>query len=156
VPVVLAGHFHSRSVKVDPSGTRIMIEGSTGGAGITSDTMHQVADGKPVPLEATLVYVARAGDRAGQVVAYDEISVGGFGLASVTIERTVIRPCAAPAVAPAPGPRPSRATPTPRGDDPRTPSPSSPSGRRRRTSGLAQDQPKRPRCSLGGLLAWGC
>src|SRR5206468_11688516 len=92
VPVVLAGHFHSRSVKLDPSGTRIMIEGSTGGAGITSDTMHQVADGTPVPLDATLLYIARAGDRAGQVVAYDQITVGGFGLASVTIERTVIRP----------------------------------------------------------------
>ena len=49
VPVVLAGHFHSRSVKLDPSGTRIMIEGSTGGAGITSDTMHQVADGTARP-----------------------------------------------------------------------------------------------------------
>jgi len=118
VPVVLAGHFHSRSVRLDPSGTRIMIEGSTGGAGITSDTMHQVADGTPVPLDATLLYIARAGDRAGQVVAYDQITVGGFGLASVTIERTVIRPGTEAVLAPGqqgpptPAPSPS-GTPTP-------------------------------------------
>jgi Calcineurin-like phosphoesterase len=126
VPVVLAGHFHSRSVKLDPSGTRIMIEGSTGGAGITSDTMHQVADGKPVPLDATLLYIARAGERAGQVVAYDEITVGGFGLASVTIDRTVIRPGSEPVLAPGQqGPPAQEPSPSP------TPSPSesaSPSG----------------------------
>jgi hypothetical protein len=123
VPVVLAGHFHSRSVKVDPSGTRIMIEGSTGGAGITSGTMHKVADGKPVPLEASLLYVARAGDRAGQVVAYDEISVGGFGLASVTIERTVLRPGTEAVLAPGQQGLPTeQTTPTPRRST--TPSPS--------------------------------
>jgi hypothetical protein len=138
VPVVLAGHFHSRSVKLDPSGTRIMIEGSTGGAGITSDTMHQVAGGTPVPLEATLLYIARAGDRAGQVVAYDQITVGGFGLASVTIERTVIRQGAEAVLAPGQqGPPTQQPTPTPT-----TPPPSpatSSAGRRRRNA-----QPKRP------------
>jgi hypothetical protein len=131
VPVVLAGHFHSRSVKLDPSGTRIMIEGSTGGAGITSDTMHRVADGTPVPLDATLLYIARAGERAGQVVAYDEITVGGFGLASVTIERTVIRPGSEAVLAPGqqgpPAERPTPSTTTP------PPSPATASaGRRRR------------------------
>ena len=75
VPVVLAGHFHQRSVRLDASGTRIMIEGSTGGAGLTSDTMHRVAEGQPVPLDATLLYVARKGERAGQVVAYDGVWV---------------------------------------------------------------------------------
>jgi hypothetical protein len=100
VPAVLAGHFHTRSVRLDVSGTRVMIEGSTGGAGITSDTMHKVADGEPVPLDATLVYVARRGERAGQVVAYDEITVGGFGLASVTLDRTVIRPGSEAVLAP--------------------------------------------------------
>jgi predicted MPP superfamily phosphohydrolase len=116
VPLVLAGHFHQRSVRLDPSGTRVMIEGSTGGAGITSDTMHRVADGEPVPLDATLLYIARTGDRAGQVVAYDEITVGGFGLASVTIERTVIRQGSEPVLAPGqqgpPGPTPSQSPPS--------------------------------------------
>jgi Calcineurin-like phosphoesterase len=157
VPVVLAGHFHSRSVKLDPSGTRIMIEGSTGGAGITSDTMHQVADGTPVPLDATLLYIARAGDRAGQVVAYDEITVGGFGLASVTIERTVLRPGTEAVLAPGQqGPPTARPTPTPTptASLTGTPSPATPPasvpatstrGRRRGArSAPVDDQPKRP------------
>src|SRR4051794_32775876 len=118
VPVVLAGHFHQRSVKLDPSGTRVMIEGSTGGAGITSGTMQRVADGEPVPLDATLLYVARAGDRAGQVVAYDEITVGGFGLASVTIQRTVLRPGSEAVLAPGQQGPPTRATPAPTGTTP--------------------------------------
>jgi predicted MPP superfamily phosphohydrolase len=131
VPVVLAGHFHQRSVKLDPSGTRIMIEGSTGGAGITSDTMHRVADGEPVPLDATLLYVARAGERAGQVVAYDEITVGGFGLASVTIQRTVIRPGSQAVLAPGQqGPPTQPATPSPVPPSPTTAT--STAGRRRR------------------------
>src|SRR3954451_3014248 len=108
VPLVLAGHFHERSVRLDPSGTRVMIEGSTRGAGITSDTMHRVAEGQPVPLDATLIYVARRGDRAGQVVAYDEVTVGGFGLASVTLDRTVVRPGTEAVLAPGEqGPPPS-------------------------------------------------
>src|SRR3954452_14880618 len=134
VPVVLAGHFHSRSVRLDPSGTRIMIEGSTGGAGITSDTMHQVADGTPVPLDATLLYIARAGDRAGQVVAYDQITVGGFGLASVTIERTVIRPGTEAVLAPGQQ-GPPTAPPIPA-----TPTGTSPGS----TAGRRWNQPKRP------------
>jgi hypothetical protein len=95
-----------------------MIEGSTGGAGITSDTMHRVADGEPVPVDATLLYIARKGDRAGQLVAYDEITVGGFGLASVTIDRTVVREGSEAVLAPGeqgpPQPAPTgTATPTP-------------------------------------------
>jgi predicted MPP superfamily phosphohydrolase len=122
VPLVLAGHLHSRSVRLDPSGTRVMVEGSTGGAGISSNSIHSITDGEPVPLDATLLYVARRGERAGQVVAYDEITVGGFGLASVTIERTVLRPGAERVLAPGqqgppptPGstPSPSSATPSP-------------------------------------------
>jgi hypothetical protein len=119
VPLVLAGHFHQRSVRLDPSGTRVMIEGSTGGAGITSDTMHRVADGEPVPVDATLLYIARNGDRAGQLVAYDEITVGGFGLASVTIDRTVVR--AGSEAVLAPGQQgPPQPTPTPTGTPPPT------------------------------------
>ena len=126
VPLVLAGHLHSRSVRLDPSGTRVMIEGSTGGAGISSTSIHSITDGEPVPLDATLLYVARRGERAGQVVAYDQITVGGFGLASVTIERTVLRAGAEPALAPGqqgppptPGPSPSPSGP---------PGPSGPAG----------------------------
>ena len=155
VPLVLAGHLHSRSVRLDPSGTRVMVEGSTGGAGISSNSIHSITDGEPVPLDATLLYVARRGERAGQVVAYDEITVGGFGLASVTIERTVLRPGAEQVLAPGqhgppptPGATPSPSSPTP------TPSNSSPGTAVRGLAGhsrwpTGQDrvrdgQPKRP------------
>jgi hypothetical protein len=100
VPLVLAGHFHEPAVTLDPSGTRVMIEGSTGGAGISSDGLHRITEGTPVPLSATLLYIARRGSRAGQVLAYDAISVGGFGLASISLQRTVIRPDGTPALAP--------------------------------------------------------
>ncbi|HYY10690.1 MAG TPA: hypothetical protein VE781_07095, partial [Kineosporiaceae bacterium] len=131
VPLVLAGHFHKRSVQLDPSGTRVMVEGSTGGAGISSTSVRQITDGEPVPLDATLLYVARRGDRAGQVVAYDEITVGGFGLASVTIDRTVLRPGTEPVLAPGqqgppPEPAPS-VSPSPTAPEPTgTPLPSLP------------------------------
>lgn len=107
VPLVLAGHLHRFSDRLDPSGTRVMVEGSTGGAGITSGALRSVEDGRPTPLSATLLYFgAPGGARAGQLVAYDHVTVGGLGLASVSIERTVI-----PAEAEADG-EPTPASPT--------------------------------------------
>ena len=111
VPLVLAGHLHRRVVTVDASGTRLMVEGSTGGAGITAGTVDRLVEGKPVPLTATIVYIARSGDRARQVVAYDQVTVGGFGLASVSLERTVIRAEDAPPL-PSPGATPTAAAAT--------------------------------------------
>lgn len=96
VPTVMAGHTHSRAERLDPSGTRILIEGSTGGAGITARGLVRLADGKPLPLAASLVYYARRGPRAGQIVATDAITVGGFGLTSVNLERTVVPPPTGP------------------------------------------------------------
>jgi predicted phosphodiesterase len=96
VPTVMAGHTHSRNTRLDPSGTRILIEGSTGGAGITARGLVRLADNKPLPLAASLVYYARRGPRAGQIVAIDAITVGGFGLTSVNLERTVVPPPTGP------------------------------------------------------------
>ena len=90
VPLVLTGHFHSRDVSDRRSGTTVMREGTTGGAGISAD-FRAILEGDPLPLSATLLYFARSGPRAGQVLAYDEVTVGGFGLASATVERTVLR-----------------------------------------------------------------
>jgi len=89
VPLVLSGHLHARSVSVT-DGTRVMVEGTTGGAGITSTGLQRLADGNPVPLEATLLYLRRTGPDAGRLLAYDEVRVGGFGLTSVSIDRTVV------------------------------------------------------------------
>jgi hypothetical protein len=96
VPTIMAGHLHSRNTRLDPSGTRILIEGSTGGAGITARGLVQLADKNPLPLAASLIYYAKKGPRAGQIVAIDAITVGGFGLTSVNLERTVIPPPTGP------------------------------------------------------------
>jgi predicted phosphodiesterase len=99
VPLVLAGHTHRRAVSRQ-DGTMVMVEGSTGGAGVTARGLARLSDGKPLPLVATLIYLARSGDRAGQIVGYDDVTVGGFGLASITLERHVVRPEDVPAPAP--------------------------------------------------------
>ncbi|MDQ1288895.1 MAG: hypothetical protein QG622_2461 [Actinomycetota bacterium] len=89
VPLVLSGHLHDRSTKTLSEGTRLMVQGSTGGAGF--DSLQPSAADHPVPLSASVLYFARSGDRAGQLVAYDDVTVGGFGLASASVKRTVVR-----------------------------------------------------------------
>ena len=96
VPLVFAGHLHRRDSWTDHSGTRVYIEGSTGGAGLTSRGLDSLSDGKPLPLAASLLHIARDGPRAGQVLAVDAITVGGFGLTSVSLDRTVVPPAAVP------------------------------------------------------------
>ena len=92
VPLVLAGHYHRRIVRLDDSGTRVMVEGSTGGAGLTAAGLQRLGDGEPLPMTATLLHFAKSGERAGQLVSYDEVTVGGLGLTSVTVERSTIPP----------------------------------------------------------------
>ncbi|GAB3592239.1 metallophosphoesterase [Angustibacter peucedani] len=89
VPLVLSGHMHERSVTYD-AGTRVMVEGSTGGAGLTAGGLDRLTEGKPVPLEATLLYFAKTGPDAGRLLAYDAVTVGGLGLTSVSIDRTLV------------------------------------------------------------------
>jgi predicted MPP superfamily phosphohydrolase len=113
VPLVLAGHVHHREVSVDKStGTRLMVEGSTGGAGVTATGMEAADRGSPVPLNATLIYLARRGPLTGEVLAYDEVTVGGLGLASISLNRTVVRQPEARAPATPNPATPNPATPT--------------------------------------------
>jgi predicted phosphodiesterase len=142
VPLVLAGHLHKRSVR-EEKGTRVMVEGSTGGAGLTSAGFDRLTEGKPVPLEATLLYFANAGDRAGQLVAYDDVTVGGLGLTSVSIDRTTVKP-------PEPG-QPGSEEPTP-GGTATTPA-SSPSSPSRSTSPLPGASTSPPPSSSPGAAA---
>jgi predicted MPP superfamily phosphohydrolase len=82
-PLVLAGHIHQRKVGVLSGGTRLMVEGSTGGAGLRG------LQGKyPQPLTCTVLYLDPA---TGALRAYDEITLGGLGETQVTIQRTVVR-----------------------------------------------------------------
>jgi predicted MPP superfamily phosphohydrolase len=119
VPLVLSGHLHHRSVTDYPAGTRLMIEGSTGGAGF--DSLSKAGGNEPVPLDATVLYFARTGPRAGQLLAYDDVTVGGFGLASVSLDRTVLRQGKDPALAPGEVRGTAAACPAPSGSPPRSP-----------------------------------
>ncbi|PPK92862.1 calcineurin-like phosphoesterase family protein [Kineococcus xinjiangensis] len=90
VPLVLAGHTHKRTVDLDASGTRFMVQGTTGSGGISSAALVRLSDGKPLPMSATLLHFAASGQRRGELIAYDEVAVAGLGLAAVQIKRTVV------------------------------------------------------------------
>jgi predicted phosphodiesterase len=78
VPLVLAGHRHHREQQVD-KGTLLLVEGSTGGAGLRG-----LESEKPTPLECSILYFD---SESHQLQAWDEITVGGLGASSVTVER---------------------------------------------------------------------
>jgi predicted MPP superfamily phosphohydrolase len=84
VPLVLAGHTHERDVSVLDDGTRLMVQGSTGGAGLRG-----LQGEDPTPLTCTLLYLDRT---TGALTAYDEITLGGLGQSEVTIERSYVQP----------------------------------------------------------------
>jgi predicted MPP superfamily phosphohydrolase len=82
VPVVLAGHTHDRQTTQLENGTLLMVQGSTGGAGLRG-----LQGDFPEPLTCTVLYVDRT---TGQLTAYDEITLGGLGLTEATIQRTLV------------------------------------------------------------------
>ncbi|MEV4494065.1 metallophosphoesterase [Micromonospora coxensis] len=110
-PLVLAGHTHDRQVSKLPQvsgkqSTLLMVEGSTGGAGLRG-----LEGEKPTPLSMSVLYL----DQQKQLQAYDDITVGGTGQAQVNLERHVIRDPAKGADVPV--------TPTPTRGGPESPSP---------------------------------
>jgi predicted phosphodiesterase len=82
VPLVLAGHTHSRDVSTMEDGTLLMIQGSTGGAGLRG-----LQGEEPTPLACTVLYLD---PDTGELRAYDEITLGGLGETEVTIQRFVV------------------------------------------------------------------
>lgn len=83
-PVVLAGHTHQRKVTRLEDGTLLMVQGSTGGAGL------RALQGEfPEPLTCTVLYFDR---QTGELLAYDDITLGGLGETEVTIERVIVSP----------------------------------------------------------------
>ena len=102
-PLVLAGHHHERK-QLDQDGTMVMIEGSTGGAGLRG-----LQGEKPTPLTATILYIERA---TGRLAAYDAVTLGGLGEESANISRKVIAPAPAADAAVVPA---SPSAPVPQG-----------------------------------------
>jgi predicted MPP superfamily phosphohydrolase len=104
VPLVLAGHVHKRDVSVMDRGTRLMVEGSTGGAGLRG-----LQGDHPKPLTCTVLYLDRT---TGALRAYDEVTLGGLGETEVTIQRVVVPPAPAETGVPGDGGGGAPASPT--------------------------------------------
>jgi predicted phosphodiesterase len=93
VPYVLAGHAHERRVgpvvepedngeaDVGPGQTTLMVQGSTGGAGLRG-----LEGEHPEPLSLSVLYF----DEEQRLVAYDDITVGGHGLSQVALQRHIV------------------------------------------------------------------
>jgi predicted MPP superfamily phosphohydrolase len=77
--LVLAGHAHERQTVVLDEGTRIMVQGSTGGAG-----MRALENEEPTPVTLSVLYMD---PETKQLVAWDDITLGGLGLTSAEIQR---------------------------------------------------------------------
>ncbi|MCQ9181948.1 metallophosphoesterase [Streptomyces sp. IBSBF 2953] len=99
VPLVLAGHLHHEGMEVMKGGTRLRIEGSTGGSGL------RAVEGKyPDPIQASILYLDRDTRR---LQAWDEIRLGGLGLTTAEVSRHLPKenqPGAAPSPSPSPEP----------------------------------------------------
>ncbi|MEV0589866.1 metallophosphoesterase family protein [Nonomuraea cavernae] len=80
-PMVLAGHAHARSTSVLPSGTRVLVQGSTGGAGLRA-----LEHAEPTPVQASVLYFDKETKR---LQAWDDITLGGLGEQSAYIQRHV-------------------------------------------------------------------
>jgi predicted MPP superfamily phosphohydrolase len=93
VPLVLAGHTHERQVgpvvpppegeQPEPGATLLMVQGSTGGAGLRG-----LEGEHPESLALSVLYF----NQFQQLVAYDDITVGGHGLSEVAVERQLVEP----------------------------------------------------------------
>ncbi|MFF5337903.1 metallophosphoesterase [Streptomyces sp. NPDC013181] len=99
VPLALAGHVHHRSNEVLDGGTRLMVEGSTGGGGLRA-----VQNEKPEQVLASVLYLDRSTRR---LQAWDEITLGGLGLTTAEVSRHLPQPEAGPASPPPTAPAPS-------------------------------------------------
>jgi predicted phosphodiesterase len=77
VPLLLSGHAHERGHRAG-GGSLQLVQGSSGGAGLRS------LDGdEPLPLQMSVLHF----DDEGALLAVDDITVGGLGQRSVTVER---------------------------------------------------------------------
>ncbi|MCW2615754.1 MAG: metallophosphoesterase [Frankiales bacterium] len=105
VPLVLAGHSHERRVET-VDGTTLMVQGSTGGAGLRA-----LEGEEPTPIALTVLYLD---PQTRLLQAYDEITLGGLGAQDARISRkVVVEPVDGDGATPAPTASPSRPVPSP-------------------------------------------
>ncbi|MFE0952031.1 MULTISPECIES: metallophosphoesterase family protein [Streptomyces] len=115
VPLVLAGHLHREDMEVMKYGTRLRIEGSTGGSGLRA-----VEGEYPDPIQASILYFDRDSRR---LQAWDEIKLGGLGLTTAEVSRHLPKENQ-PGATPSPtgtGPSPTGRTRTPAAPSPASP-----------------------------------
>ncbi|MER6454572.1 metallophosphoesterase [Streptomyces sp900105245] len=79
VPLVLCGHLHHQGTEMLKYGTRLRMEGSTGGSGLRA-----VERQYPAPIEASILYFDRDSKR---LQAWDAIKLGGLGLTTAEVSR---------------------------------------------------------------------
>ncbi|GAA4102171.1 metallophosphoesterase family protein [Nonomuraea soli] len=79
--MVLSGHGHNRWTKVWPSGTRVLTQGSTGGAGLRA-----LEHAEPTAVQASVLYFDKETHR---LQAWDDVTLGGLGEQSINIRRHV-------------------------------------------------------------------
>lgn len=81
VPLVLAGHVHKREDRQLDQGTTVLVQGSTGGAGLRA-----LEDEEPTPLMFSVLYFDQT---TRDLQARDEFTLGGLGAASAEVERVI-------------------------------------------------------------------
>lgn len=104
VPLVLSGHTHRREIREldppvitptasgaptpspsagadEPPPTRLMVQGSTGGAGLRG-----LEGEDPTPIQMSVLYF----DEQQDLKAYDDIQLGGTGQSQITLSRKVV------------------------------------------------------------------
>lgn len=99
VPLLLAGHTHQRSTELLEHGSRLFVQGSTGGAGLRG-----IETEEPTPITCSILYFDTATKR---LQAWDDITIGGLGQAFATINRHLadeVEAGAAPSLSPEPSP----------------------------------------------------
>jgi hypothetical protein len=139
--LILTGDRHERYNAVLPNGSRLMQQGTTGGAGLRA-----LEKNEPAPIEMSVLYLNR---RTLELEAWDDITLGGLGLTSARIDRHQVEPTeepTTPSPVPTPtGPLPDSPLPTPtitRTPTP-TPEPTSPSPGAPATPGQGSPAPER-------------
>jgi predicted MPP superfamily phosphohydrolase len=113
-PLVLSGHSHQRATRLLSSGTRLFVQGSTGGAGLRGLEHEQ-----PTPIELSVLYFNRASHR---LQGWDDITIGGLGEKSAEINRS-LETTPDRAINPPPSPTPAG---VPSGSSPSNTTPASP------------------------------